>query len=157
MNVTTLNLDRNVSDGSHTGADNVMAVAEKMHWISSSFAGTIFLIFGLAGNTMSLIIWCKKAKNSSTEMYLIAQSISDIGVLVFFFLTDSLTMIRPSIKESYTYGVFYSYVGYPIFYFFIANSIWNLVGVTVDRYINVCWYKQAKVSVYTTFYISKYL
>lgn len=126
-------------------AENIMAVAEKMHWISSSFAGTIFLIFGLVGNILSLLIWSRKVKKSSTELYLIAQSITDIGVLVFFFLTDSLVMMMPQIKETYAYGVFYCYIGYPIFYFFIVNSIWTLVGVTVDRYINVCWYQQAKV------------
>ena len=149
MDVTTIAMNTTITEDINrdlTNNDDVMVVAERMHYISSSFAGTIFLIFGLAGNILSLIIWCKKSKISSTEMYLIAQSITDIGVLVLFFLTDSLIMIQPSIKESYTYGVFYSYIGYPLFYFFVVNSIWNLVGVTVDRYINVCWYQQAKVS-----------
>ena len=151
MDVTTVVTNTTITEDINrdlTNNDDVMVVAERMHYISSSFAGTIFLIFGLAGNILSLIIWCKKSKISSTEMYLIAQSITDIGVLVLFFLTDSLIMIQPSIKESYAYGVFYSYIGYPLFYFFVVNSIWNLVGVTVDRYINVCWYQQAKVSIY---------
>ena len=149
MNLTTLTpaADVNGTSRFQSGiAEDIMAVAEKMHWITSSFAGTVFLILGFVGNILSLLIWSKKAKKSSTELYLIAQAINDIGVLIFFFLTDSLIMIQPAFKESYAYGVFYSYVGFPIFYFFIVNSIWTLVGVTVDRYINVCWYKQAKVS-----------
>ena len=128
-------------------AVDVMAVAKKMHWISSSFAGTIFLLIGLIGNLLSLLIWGRKMKKSSTELYLVAQSIHDMGVLIFFFLTDSLIMILPKVKESYAYGVFFSYIGYPIFYFFIVTSIWTLVGVTVDRYINVCWFRQAKVNI----------
>jgi hypothetical protein len=126
--------------------NEVIETAEKMHYISSGICVPIFMVIGIIGNLLSIIVWRKKPLRSSTGLYLIAQAINDIGVLVFVFLSDSLVMLFPTLKSRYQFGVFHSYIGFPIFYFFVVNSIWTLVGVTVDRYIQVCWITQAKVS-----------
>lgn len=127
-------------------ADDIMAVAKKMHWVTSSIFGCIFVIMGLVGNILSILIWSRKSMRSSTGIYLIAQAVADMGLLVFFFITDSLPMMAPPVKSSYAFGVFFSYIGYPIFFLFVVWSIWMTVGVTVDRYIQVCWFVKAKVS-----------
>lgn len=126
-------------------AQNIMAVAQKMHYITSAYCGPVLMVLGVIGNVLSIMVWQKKSMSSSTGVYLIAQAVNDIGVLVFFFLTDSLMVLLPSVKTYYSFGVFHVYIGWPMFYFFVVNSIWTLVGVTVDRYIKVCWINQSKV------------
>ncbi|XP_060069858.1 FMRFamide receptor-like [Ylistrum balloti] len=124
--------------------DDAMAIATKMHWYSSVVFGIIFMIIGLTGNSLSILVWRRKAMRSSTGTYLIAQAIADSGLLVFFFIIDTIKMIWPEIAKSYAYGSFFSYIGYPIFFLFVVCSIWLTVGVTVDRYIQVCWIMHAK-------------
>ena len=136
---------KKVTEASNSVADDIMAMAKKMHWYSSSIFGTIFVIVGIIGNILSIMIWSRKSMRTSTGIYLIAQALSDMGLLIFFFITDSLPMIAPSVKTSYAFGVFFSYIGYPIFFLFVVYSIWMTVGVTVDRYIQVCWFTKAKV------------
>lgn len=144
MENSTTNDVRGVTNAPNTVADDVMEVAKKMHWVTSSIIGTIFVIVGIVGNILSVLIWSRKSMRTSTGVYLIAQALSDMGLLFFFFITDSLTMLVPSVKTSYAFGVFFSYIGYPIFFLFVVYSIWMTVGVTVDRYIQVCWFTKAK-------------
>ena len=124
----------------------MLRVAKTMHWYSSVVFGIAFVVVGLFGNILSLIVWSRRSLRSSSGTYLIAQAAADASLLVTFFLTDSLPEMYPDIKKSYSYGVFYSYFGYPTFFFAVIMSIWILVGVTVDRYIQVCWISQSKVN-----------
>ncbi|CAG2253285.1 probable G-protein coupled receptor 139 [Mytilus edulis] len=140
MNISTTPLAMVKTDNT---ADMV-SVAKEMHWYSSVVFGTFFVVVGLIGNMLSMIIWNRKSLRSSTGTYLIAQAAADMSVLIFFFFTDSLAMMDPDIKRDDSYGMFYSYVGYPIFYLAIIISIWMTVGVTVDRYIQVCWISYSK-------------
>lgn len=121
-----------------------MEIAKKMHFITSVWIGTIFFIFGTVGNILSIIIWLRKPMRSSTGTYLIGLAVADIGLLFFFFLIDSIKMLHPELNNNYAYAVFFSYVGYPILYLFVICSIWITVGVTVDRYIQVCWIAHSK-------------
>ncbi|WAQ96192.1 FMAR-like protein [Mya arenaria] len=132
-------------DTGHILSHEVMLTARQMHHITSAYIGPVFLVLGLFGNLLSIVIWRKKLMKSSTGTYLIAQAVNDIGVLIFFFLTDSLIELAPWVKMSNIFGVVYAYIGYPMFYFFVVNSIWTLVGVTIDRYVQVCWIDQAKI------------
>ena len=125
---------------------DAMDIATHMHWVSSVIVGLVCIVVGIFGNTISMIIWRRKSCRSSTGNYLFAQAIADSGLLVLFLLTDTIVMMAPSIKTIYAYGVFYSYIGYPLLYLFIICSIWLTVGVTVDRYIMVCWIRAAPVS-----------
>lgn len=124
--------------------DETMAMAKKMHWVSSVVFGTIFMAIGLTGNTLSIMVWRRKSMKCSTGTYLIAQALVDSGVLLLFFVADTIMMIWPEVKTSYAYGSFYAYFAYPIFFLFVVCSIWMTVGVTVDRYIQVCWITHAK-------------
>lgn len=133
-----------------TEDDSSMEMATKMHFVTSTIIGTIFVIIGIVGNILSISVWTRPKMRSSTGTYLIGQAIADMGLLLFFFITDSLPMMAPEVKKSFAYGVFFSYIGYPIFFLFVICSIWFTVGVTVDRYILVCWISRSKVS-YTLF------
>ena len=111
---------------------------DKIHFISSAIIGTILFAFGSFGNILSIFIWSRKPIRSSTGMYLIGLAIADLGVLVFFFVSDSIKQLHPELETNDDYAVFYSYIGYPFFYLCVVCSIWATVGVTVDRYIQVC-------------------
>lgn len=121
-----------------------METAKKMHFITSVVIGIIFFVLGSVGNILSIVIWLRKPLRSSTGTYLIGLAIADIGVLFFFFITDSIKMLHTELDHNYSYAVFFSFIGYPIFFLFVILSIWFTVGVTVDRYIQVCWIAQAK-------------
>jgi hypothetical protein len=144
----------------------------------------------------------------------IKQTFAHIIALLFFFFTDTVVMLEPEVKKHYSYGVFYSYIGYPMIiervfpirpmttkteptttllyqcitlatftissvlsvfptptgivvfgypmaYLSVIISIWMTVGVTVDRYILVCWIRYSKVcllaNVYWQMFIGKCL
>ena len=122
-----------------------MEVAKKMHFITSVVVGTIFFVVGTVGNILSIFIWLRKSMRSSTGTYLIGLAVADTGLLLFFFITDSIKMLHPELERNYSYAIFFSYIGYPIFFLFVICSIWITVGVTVDRYIQVCWIGYSKV------------
>jgi hypothetical protein len=64
----------------------------------------------LATFTISSVLRC------STGTYLVCQALSHIIALLFFFFTDTVVMLEPEVKKHYFYGVFYSYIGYPMAY-----------------------------------------
>ena len=131
---------------SSTTKDTSMEMAEKMHFVTSTIIGTIFVIIGIAGNILSISVWMRPKMRSSTGTYLIGQAIADMGLLIFFFITESIPKMAPEVVTSYSYGVFFSFIGFPIFFLFVICSIWFTVGVTVDRYIQVCWISKSRVS-----------
>ncbi|KAH3839774.1 FMRFamide receptor-like [Dreissena polymorpha] len=149
LSVTNNTIVSNVSvtDGSVEQAVTMgtgMEITDKIHFATSAIIGPIFVFLGLVGNILSILVWRRRKMRSSTGTYLIGQAIADMGLLVFFLLTDSIFKFRPSIATSSAYGAFYAFVGYPIFFMFLVCSIWFTVGVTVDRYIQVCWINKAK-------------
>lgn len=128
------------------GGSGDMELARKLHWISSSIFGVIFVFLGISGNILSILVWSRKNMASSTGTYLIIQAVIDTVVLVLFALTDSLTELFPSISMNASYGEFYALVGYPFFYLAVILSIWTLVAVTVDRYIQVSYPNRVQVN-----------
>lgn len=128
-----------------------MATAEKMHFVTSAIIGPILVFIGLVGNVLSIMVWRRQRMRSSTGTYLIGLAVADIGLLVFFLLTESVQKWAPHVMTSPAYGGFFCYIGYPVFFLFVVCSIWFTVGVTVDRYIQVCWITRAKVSNTRTF------
>ena len=104
--------------------------------------GIIVSIFGLLGNAISILVWRRILKkntagNKSTGIYLLVLGIADSGLLVFFLLTDSLPVSFPSVSSTAPFCFFYAYIGFPLFFFFIAVSIWLVVGVTLNRFLMV--------------------
>ena len=61
-------------------------------------------------------------------------SAADSGVLLFFLLIDSMKALFPQIKDTYAYAAFFSWFGYPLFYYFLVYSRWVMIGATVGRY-----------------------
>ena len=61
-------------------------------------------------------------------------SAADSGVLLFFLLIDSIKALFPQINETYAYAAFFSWFGYPLFFYFMVYSRWVMIGATVGRY-----------------------
>ena len=61
-------------------------------------------------------------------------SVADSGVLLFFLLIDSIKALFPQIKDTYAYAAFFSWFGYPLFFYFMVYSRWVMIGATVGRY-----------------------
>lgn len=142
ITVTTVSHgDARVSSPSTAGSVNVIDAVR----FYCSILGTLFICLGLCGNVLSILVWKRQRMRCSTGTYLIGQAIADICLLVFFFLTESLPSLSPDVTDSYSFGVFFSYVGYPFFYFFLVCSIWFTVGVTIDRFIQIQWPIKGKV------------
>lgn len=115
------------------------SILKTLHWVSSSFIGTIFVITGITGNILSLVVWKRTSLQfSSTRRYLSFLSLVDLFVLLLYFLLESVTQMEPFRQFSLNFRTFYSYVGYPIFRVVATGSLWLTVCVTVDRYIHVC-------------------
>ncbi|XP_047142081.1 probable G-protein coupled receptor 139 isoform X1 [Hydra vulgaris] len=133
---------------------NSFKSAERLHWILSVPFGIIISILGLLGNALSIIIWkrlvnTKLRNNQSTGIFLIALAVCDSGLLIFFVLQDSLPALYPSLKEdSYSYAVFFCWIGFPFFFIFLVASIWLVVGVSLNRFIMITFPMKVKV-IYT--------
>ena len=108
-----------------------------LHWFSSGPLGSCLCILGLLGNSLSITIWLsvrsRLGSSSSTLIYFILIGVIDSLLLVSFFLSDSLPAILPSLLHTYSYCLLYSYVFFPVFFFFLVVSIWMIVAMTLDR------------------------
>ncbi|KAL8618968.1 hypothetical protein ACOMHN_018351 [Nucella lapillus] len=139
-------------DGSHMDMQpkendmmaQMLSTAQKMHYATSVVVGPIFVILGTIGNILSIVVWTRRHMKSSTGRYLTALAVADLGVLVFFILSDTVKMIYPDLENSPGYSFIFAYLAYPFFFFSIVCSIWFMVGVTVDRFIMVCLITKAK-------------
>ncbi|PVD33681.1 hypothetical protein C0Q70_04939 [Pomacea canaliculata] len=78
----------------------MLTMAERMHWGASVVVGPIFVFLGLIGNIFAIIVWNRRGMRSSTGRYLTALAIADSGVLIWFFLVDSLKMFAPEVAQS---------------------------------------------------------
>ncbi len=97
-----------------------------------------------------MVIWTRIFRknignNKSTAIYLLFLAGADSGLLLFFLFTDSLPTGLPSVMVTEEFCFFYSYIGYPLFFFFIVASIWLIVGLTVNRFIMVTFPVKARV------------
>ena len=127
----------------------LQASAAVMHWISSVPLGLSICLSGIFGNGLSVYIWQRILKKnieriSSTTIYLITLGVVDTLLLFFFILTNSIPSGIPEVVNSYAYAAFFSYICFPLLYFFIVSSIWLLVGVTISRFIMVKYPLKAK-------------
>lgn len=122
----------------------MLSTAQKMHYATSVVVGPIFVVLGLIGNILSIIVWTRRHMKSSTGRYLTALAVADSGVLIWFVLTDTVKMTNPDVVNSPGYAFIFAYLGYPFFFLWIILSIWFMVGVTVDRFIMVCLITKAK-------------
>ena len=123
------------------GADE----SDELRVATVGILGTIFVIFGTVGNILSILVWTRRSMRSTTGTYLIALAVADLGHLWFSFLSEGIQIIHPAITRIYEYGVFYSYLGFPINMVFVTCSIWITVVLTADRCIKVRWKNLAQV------------
>jgi len=113
--------------------------AALVHWISSVPVGVSICLLGIIGNSISILVWARVRKkireSNSTIKYFISMGVIDSGLLIMFILTDSIPAAEPEFIRTYWFVVCFSYIFFPLFFFFILASIWIVVAVTADRYL----------------------
>lgn len=119
-------------------------ITAQLNFVMSAIVAPVICFAGMVGNVLAVIIWNRPKLRSSTGRYLTGQSVADFSVLLFFVLFDSILAWIPDIKYSPFYGYCYCYIFYPGLFFAVVCSVWFTVGVTIDRYILVCWITKAK-------------
>ncbi|KAK0049610.1 FMRFamide receptor [Biomphalaria pfeifferi] len=145
LEVTLLEENLEKEELLYTSSHDDMILPSNLNFATSAIVGPILCIFGLVGNALSLSVWSKASMRCSTAIYLSGQAVADLGVLLAFMFSDSIQAWAPEVKYSLAYGVFYSYLAYPFLFTIVVLSIWITVGVTLDRYIMVCWITKAKI------------
>lgn len=124
------------------------------HWLSNVPLGTTCCVVGIIGNILPVYIWRRIARKShqychSTAMYLFTLGIVDIGLLLLFLLTESISTAEPVIKTSWAYAIAHAWIFYPLLGVFTVASIWMIVGVTVNRWVLITFPLRSRV-IYTT-------
>lgn len=117
----------------------------KAQFITGVFCYPIACLFGLTGNTISIIVLSHKKMISSTTIYLIALAISDSIKLIndsFYFLTILLLKIQPG-DGMKLYAYLYPYAHY-FFNMSTCTTAWITISVAAERYILVCHATKAK-------------
>ncbi|XP_012562545.2 probable G-protein coupled receptor 139 [Hydra vulgaris] len=115
-----------------------------LYKISSDYIGAIICLIGLIGNVLSIVVWRKINKKRSDSgksagVLLIILAFADSGLLVMFFCTETITKLHSDIEKNVYFVTFYSYFGFPMFFYFICSSIWMIVCVSVNRFVAVVY------------------
>ena len=131
---------------SNQTADDVNDDRDPVEFFADAVLASFFIVIGVIGNVLSILVWKQKKMRSPTGVYLMFQAGAGISLLLFYLLTDTLQAVVPGVRGLYGYGVFYSYVGYPVLYLCQVLNVWITVGVTVDRFILISCFSRAKVT-----------
>lgn len=117
-------------------------MTEQVHWFCKVPLGITLCTLGIVGNLVSVFVWRKVIKtsyaqncngNPSTAKYLTLLGLVDGGVLLSLLVIDSIPEVYPSVKDSYVYGVLFSWIFSPFLFLFFIASVLLVAGVTVNR------------------------
>ncbi|GFS01626.1 FMRFamide receptor [Elysia marginata] len=144
MDITTSASVKDIAKEGMRKMTEKYTLVDELNFIMCGIVAPIFCFVGMAGNVLSIITWNRPKMRSSTGRYLTGQAIADFAVLMFFVLIDSTMTWNPDVKFSPVYGFCFCYILYPGVFFAVVCSVWFTVGVTIDRYILVCWITKAK-------------
>jgi hypothetical protein len=118
---------------------------ERLFQITQLITGLYLLpfvsLFGIIGSIFNLVVY-KNSKKCSTNVYLIALSMSDIVKLLndfLYFLVSVITKLDEDLG-TYLFNAVYLYSHY-IFVFTAINTAWLTCVIAFDRYIAVVEYQ----------------
>lgn len=134
-----------VTDAMPTAESEDESLPDHLHYINSVFIGPFLCFPGMLANILSLFVWNRPGMKSSTGRWLSGLAVADFCVLLSFIVCDSVQAWDKDLKTRYWYGLFFSYIAYPFRFWAFICSIWFTVGVTIDRYIMVCWITRVKL------------
>lgn len=130
----------NVSDN-HTFTDiddnGAVEIVQRIHKVISCVFGLFFGTVGIPGNLISCYVWRSRKMTSSTTFLMTMKSINDVIVCLLYITIEPLPLYLPEIVHSSSYGMYFSFVGLPLFSVFTYASNWMLAAVTTDRFLKL--------------------
>ena len=113
--------------------------AYQIHHAINIYIAMPLCVIGVIFNVICIVLWNRlmkravKKRNITCGIYLTVIAIVDMGALVSFFTSDALLYLWPDLIHSYSYNVFYAYIGYPAHGGFMFVSFWLIAGVDACR------------------------
>ena len=146
FNLTLFNFSHNLST-LHLGEEDAFeGFYLRAQFITGLFCYPVICLFGLTGNTLSIIVLSRSKRGiSSTNVYLIALAVSDSIKLLndsFYFMVILLLNVDPAVGNN-AYGALYPYAHY-FFNVSVCITAWLTVSVAAERYIMVCHATKAR-------------
>lgn len=114
-------------------------VVHQFHKIVSCIFGSVFGIVGITGNLISCYAWRnQKMTSPSSNLLMTLKSLNDVIVCLLYLTIEPLPLILPNVVRSFAYGLYFSFLGLPLFSLFTYASNWMMVLVTADKFFKIC-------------------
>ena len=107
----------------------------------------------ISGNTLVVVAFRKVRLRAAINLFFVSLAVSDLmvgAVSIPLWIYDlSCPYFNSCIKPNVSVSVFYR--GFDVFS--AMASIWNLVAISVERYLAICWPVQHRLSSFTRYYL----
>ena len=119
---------------------DTMEESENMIWttrfVIQKILVPIVVIFGIVGNSISILVLTRSWMRCSTNYYLTALAVYDTLYLIFAMI---MSLSHYTIVKDKTWYVFYQYpIGKPLVDTFSNTAVWLTITFTIERWICVC-------------------
>lgn len=112
--------------------------ASRLDYVAHVVVMPTLLVIGLIGQSLNLFTLRHRSLNSVGFIYLRAGAVADI-LSIFTIVPFILRHADVHCKHSYTAMWYHAHLELPIINSFITASTLCIVGLTVDRYLSVCY------------------
>lgn len=124
-------------------ADVLDLVLEGTRFVVQRIVSLIIVVFGIAGNLMSIAVLTRRSMKSSTNRYLCALAVFDALYLVFAL---SMTVQHYDVFRRQPWYIHYCYpYGRSLTDICSNTAVWLTLTFTIERYIGVCYPMKGKV------------
>ncbi|KAJ9595039.1 hypothetical protein L9F63_013667 [Diploptera punctata] len=107
-----------------------------LRWVAYRVVMPVIIAGGLLGNLLNLVVLTRPSLKGVTYVYLSGLAVADLGVMMC--VIPMAVRLSKSHGHSYFAAFFHAHIELAAINSLMASSIFNVVCLTVDRYISVC-------------------